>query len=262
MWTRSELKQNAKEALKRNYWKAVLVSFIMILLGGGLSPAASASWKTDGSRYDEKVGEYIMENDALPDSAIASAVDELEKADVGVVTAVAVAMIVVCIIVIVIIAAVMAFEVFVANPLIIGSQRFMIKSLEGSGNISELGYTFDHSYLNGVKTMFFRELHIFLWALLFIIPGIYKKYQYYMVEYILTERPDMPYKEVLNLSKEMMEGQKWNAFVLDLSFILWHMLGTITCGLAEVLYVRPYINLTRASLYCTLSKGHGYTDGL
>ena len=38
------------------------------------------------------------------------------------------------------------------------------------------------------------------------------------------------------------QGQKWDAFVLDLSFILWHMLGGITCGLAEIFYVAPYVN--------------------
>lgn len=254
MWTRKDLKQNAKEALKRNYWKAVLVSLIMICLGGGLSPATSTSSATSGATvdsygHDDEVEEYILNNAVKPDSAIGSAVSELEQVDAVVIAATAVAIIVV---VIIIIAIAMAIAAFIGNPLIIGSQRFMIKCLSGKGNISELGYTFDHAYLNGVKTMFFRELYVFLWALLFIIPGIYKKYQYYMVEYILAENPQMPYKEVLNLSKEMMEGHKWNTFVLDLSFILWHMLGIITCGLAEVFYVRPYLNLTRASLYCTL----------
>ena len=35
MWTRKELKERAKEALKRNYWKIVLVSLIGMLIGGG-----------------------------------------------------------------------------------------------------------------------------------------------------------------------------------------------------------------------------------
>lgn len=37
MWTRKELKTKAKEALKRNYWKVVLVSVLVILLSGGFS---------------------------------------------------------------------------------------------------------------------------------------------------------------------------------------------------------------------------------
>ena len=102
--------------------------------------------------------------------------------------------------------------------------------------------------------MFFRDLYVVLWSLLFIIPGIYKSYQYRMVSYILAENPDMPYKEVLQRSKDMMNGQKWKTFVLDWSFILWHMLGGITCGLAEVFYVAPYVNLTNAALYRQLTQ--------
>ena len=34
MWTRRELKQQAKDALQRNYWKTVLVALVMIVFGG------------------------------------------------------------------------------------------------------------------------------------------------------------------------------------------------------------------------------------
>ncbi len=44
----------------------------------------------------------------------------------------------------------------------------------------------------------------------------------------------MDTKRAFQLSAEMMYGQKWNAFVLDLSFILWLILGAITCGLVNV----------------------------
>ncbi|MCH5254851.1 MAG: DUF975 family protein, partial [Lachnospiraceae bacterium] len=149
------------------------------------------------------------------------------------------------------------FDIFLINPLMVGAQRFMLKSVDGTGDLSALGYLFDHSYINGVKAAFHRDLQIFLWALLFVIPGIYKKYQYYMVDYILAETPEMPWQEVLNLSKEMMKGQKWNTFVLDLSFILWHMLSLLTCGLLEIFYVSPYQYMTRASLYRRLSRPEG-----
>lgn len=252
MWTRKELKQTAKEALKRNYWKAVLVSLILIMLGGGASPAtasgSSASRSNgDSYEYEHVSGIYDTETESIAESVVS----ELEQTDVVVI---ATAAIVIMIIVIIVLVVVMAIAIFISNPLIIGARRFMLKSVYGEGRIAEVGYAFDHSYLNCVKTMFYREMYIFLWALLFIIPGIYKKYQYYMVEYILAENPEMPYKEVLELSKKMMDGHKWNTFVLDLSFILWHMLGMITCGITEVLYVCPYINLTHASLYYALCR--------
>jgi uncharacterized membrane protein len=49
-------------------------------------------------------------------------------------------------------------------------------------------------------------------------------------------------------SKEMMVGHKWEFFVLELSFILWQLLGLVTCGLAFI-YVYPYMKVTFANYY-------------
>ena len=35
MWTRAELKDRAKFAFKRNYWRSVLISLLLALLIGG-----------------------------------------------------------------------------------------------------------------------------------------------------------------------------------------------------------------------------------
>ncbi|MDD6580855.1 MAG: DUF975 family protein, partial [Lachnospiraceae bacterium] len=49
-------------------------------------------------------------------------------------------------------------------------------------------------------------------------------------------------------------GQKWNAFVLDLSFIGWHILSAFTLGILGVFYVMPYYYQTSAELYLTLKN--------
>ena len=49
-----------------------------------------------------------------------------------------------------------------------------------------------------------------------------------------------------------MYGQKWEAFVLDLSFIGWFLIGTLTCGVAGIFYVKPYVDATDAELYAAL----------
>lgn len=282
-WTRKELKERAKEALRRNYWKVVFVSFIFIVLGGGVNSSASSPFVNNGKGEKEN-NLVLIETDALNDDgdfvqigddgessngshivemlnnigdSVEESLDNLGEARVAVIVAFAAVMMITFIIAMII---GLAIDVFLVNPLWVGAQRFMLKSVDDKGNIAELGYTFDHDYLNGVKTTFMRDLYVFLWALLFLIPGIYKKYQYYMVEFILAENPDMPYREVLERSRKMMDGQKWNAFVLDLSFILWHMLSFVTCGISEIAFVQPYINLTRAALYRALSDGRQEGD--
>ena len=258
MWTRKELKERAKEALKRNYWKIVLVSLIGMLIGGGLGSSGISGGGSDiRDMASNNVKEHFTEheNDDV-DWEGAEAVQDDIQMDIRPqdIVAIAFTVIVVLIVAAIVLAIGIALDVLLLNPVQVGINRFMVKSLDDTARIAEVGYTFDHNYKNGVKVMFFKDLYVVLWSLLFIVPGIYKAYQYRMVPYILGENPDMTYQEVLQRRKDMMDGQKWDAFVLDLSFILWHMLGGITCGLAEIFYVAPYVNLTDAALYSRLSR--------
>lgn len=281
MWTRKELKQRAKDALQRNYWKIVLVSVLAMILGGGLGYSSGASGSRGVSSVtavdtvpedsaevgdsgwtgmivtDEGVERVQDDEDFLLDGVAQSIVDATEDMDDAMLAAyVVTVLIIACIIFLVILVIAGAIAAFLYNPFRVGVDRFMLKSVDDKAEIKEIAYAFDHSYINVVKTMFHMDLRVFLWTLLFVIPGIYKKYQYRMVPYILAEHPDMDYKEVLQMSRDMMNGEKWHAFVLDLSFILWHMLGMITCGIVEIFYVNPYVELTDASLYRKLCELH------
>ncbi len=88
----------------------------------------------------------------------------------------------------------------------------------------------------------------FLWTLLLIIPGIIKQYAYSMSFYILADNPELTAREALSKSKEMMNGHKWDLFVLQLSFIGWYLLIGVTFGIAAI-YVVPYISATTANFY-------------
>ena len=153
-----------------------------------------------------------------------------------------------------------AIHAFLFNPLEAGTARFFVRNLNDKAEIRELAYCYDHGYLNVVKTVFLRDLYIVLWGLLLIIPGIIKSYEYRMVNYILAENPEMCTKEVFAMSRDMMRGNKWRAFVLDLSFIGWHLLSLITIGLVGIFYVFPYKNMTNAALYEFLRYGRNEGD--
>lgn len=253
-WTRKECKTRAKEALQRNYWKIVLVSFLALLFCGGYPTARSWGPKTDVQTPPET---QTADASAASDTEVIVHManpftDNMEMSQTSILIPDKVKMAGTTILVLTMISAIAVLyipQALLINPFQVGVDRFMIKSMDGRANVSEITYGFDHSYKNVVKTMFHYDLRVFLWALLFIIPGFYKQYQYRMVPYILAEHPDMNYKEVLQRSAILMNGHKWNAFVLDLSFILWHLLGLITCGIVEIFYTSPYHNLTSAALY-------------
>ena len=79
-----------------------------------------------------------------------------------------------------------------------------------------------------------------------------KGYEYAMVPYLLLDHPEMSRQEIFAESKRLMMGNKWDAFVLDLSFIGWHLLGACTFGILTFLYVNPYRYYTEAELYHVL----------
>ena len=101
------------------------------------------------------------------------------------------------------------------------------------------------------KVTFLSGLYIFLWSLLFVIPGIVKTYAYSMSMFVLAENKGMSANECITASKEMTQGYKMELFVLDLSFIGWMLLGSITFGIAYI-WVAPYMQATRANAYNTL----------
>ena len=96
------------------------------------------------------------------------------------------------------------------------------------------------------------SLFIFLWSLLFIIPGIVAAYSYAMAPYILAENPDMTVREAIAASKEMMRGSRWRLFCLGFSFIGWSMLCILTLGIGN-LWLRPYREAAQAAFYRDLS---------
>ena len=66
---------------------------------------------------------------------------------------------------------------------------------------------------------------IFLWSMLFVIPGIIAAYRYQFAVYNLCENPGLTAMEALEMSKRQTYGYKGQLFFLDLSYIGWTLLS-------------------------------------
>lgn len=161
----------------------------------------------------------------------------------------------------VVILIVLVAKVFVGNLLKMGGYRFFILNQTAQPGIGTLldGFCSGH-YVNIVLTMFLRDLFTALWSLLLVVPGIVKHYEYLMVPYIIAENPAMDYKEAFQISKQMMDGEKMEAFIMDLSFLGWYLLSAVTCGLLAIFYVNPYVQASFAEMY-TFNKQKAYQEG-
>ena len=70
-----------------------------------------------------------------------------------------------------------------------------------------------------------------------------------MIPFLLTENPNMGMDEAFAESRRMMKGNKSKAFLMDLSFLGWDILGILTLGILTVFYVEPYKAMANAALY-------------
>lgn len=269
MWTRKELKLRGKEAMKRNYWKSVFAAMVLSLIMGGstysnFSNGFSNGYKSAGQKIESDTDIDIIDyydvdiDDVDVDDIDIDDVDDVDPEfqvglGKGIVMAVLFASFVTMFVILFALGCVL--DIFVVNPFELGVVRFFVKNQQRNADVKEIMFGFDHSYKNTIKVLFFRDLYVSLWFLLFIIPGIVKSYEYRMMPYLLAENPDMDKETAFATSKAMMQGQKWKTFVLDLSFIWWDLLGIFTCGVVSMFFVAPYKWNTKAALFEALKAG-------
>ena len=292
MWKRKELKNKAKEDVKKNYWTAILVCFLLALLTSEFGTSIIGVWQEDDSMDPTYIikNENIIMNDQINSEQLEEAKEKSEEIEerkanlsdiqikvweaientansavksykyifkvwdsiasfnlnqiglgIGLSLAAVIALV---------------FTILIAEPLIVAGRRYFIKATEEeNAKMNEMGEVFKKGcWINVTITMLLKNIYNMLWYLT-IIGGFIKTYEYKMIPYILAENPKVNRKEAFKLSKEMMRGNKWKTFVLDLSFILWNILSVITFGLLNILYVNPYKSMTFAELYKELKKG-------
>ena len=272
MWTRKSVKEKGKKAFFGNFWKSVLVSIILGITlgaassgfssGSSLSSSVTSLIKTMTESQSGSTNGTITYTDDQGDSHnVTFDLDLSDPASVDqdevnfVVSAVLAILAIGFVIYLVITVFALAFKYLLLTPFEYGCRKFFRKNLDEPAKLSNIVYVFDSHYKNIVKTAFLTDLFIWLWSLLFIVPGIIKAYQYRLVPYIMSENPEMSFRDAQAESARLMNGNKWKTFVLDLSFIGWDILSIFTWGLLEIFFVAPYKASTHAALYESIKYG-------
>ena len=233
----SQLKLNAKSVLKTTYWMSflgIIIYDIIYGVGNSISNTiqniGATSDTGDYMRYIER-GDYERAMEELTEmSSYRNPVFSL----IGAIVSICIAL-------------------FVINILTVGLKKMFLRArVTRKADIGDLFSGFS-SYGSVMKTMFFHSLYIYLWSLLFIIPGIVKSYSYYMVPYIVAENPGISTDRAFEISKKTMNGEKGKAFYMHLSFIGWYLLGMLACCIGMV-FVDPYANATYAEFYAYVKQ--------
>ena len=225
MWTRDLLKTNAKHALHGRYWRSFWICLVISLLSGSaVTIRNNISNISDAG--DNWVYRYLY----------SLSYRELTRI-MGILLLVYVVAIV--------------WNLFVLSPLQVGLRRYFMESRQALSPASTVIGVFRTPYLNVVKVQFLTALKIVLGYFLLLVPGIYWSYCYVLVPYLLAENPYMTTGRAMELSKEMMDGEKWNYFVLQLSFIGWYLLCGLSLGVGSY-FLMPYTQATYAEFYAAM----------
>jgi uncharacterized membrane protein len=143
----------------------------------------------------------------------------------------------------------LALNIFI-GPLSVGLASVHIDLVRGEGSL-KIRRFFDgfKNFVDNFQIGFMYMLHIALWTLLFIIPGIYVSYSYALAFHVKKDNPDYRWQQCFDESERLMEGNRWKLFKLHVSFIGWVILGSVAlCGLGS-LWVTPYQEVSVAVFY-------------
>ena len=229
---RGLLKDRAQTVMKRDYWKCFLAALVLQAFTAGL-PSTGINYMWRNSHGIESGVSYPFVGSF---TGFFGFLFILPFILLFAVLGIAVASILVKLI---------------AAPLEVGGRRFFLEASQARYNLGNLGFGFSGDFFNVFKTVLLRDIFVYLWSLLLIIPGIIKHYSYYLVGFLLAENPSMDYKRALYLSSEMTRGYKFQIFVLELSFLGWLILGGLLFGVGTF-FVFPYIKATETEMYLFL----------
>lgn len=209
----SEIRRIAREKLRGNWGLSILVAFIAVLLGGMIA----------GSDFSINIDSEDMHY--LP-----SGITELLKVYLSIAGGLGI------------------IQFILGGVIEVGYARFLLKQHDNTN--PELNDLF--SMLNWFGRCFLqsflRGLYVFLWSLLFIIPGIIAGYKYAMTPFIMAENPYLSASEAIEESKNIMDGHKADLFWLGLTFIGWSLLCTLTLGIGYI-FLNPYMAASYAVFY-------------
>ena len=222
-----ELRAKAWNSLKDKYWMAfivVIVSGLLVSIGTGLVSAAQ-SMIDIVSMVDPSEMDSTMELGAVVINIMAF---------------------VLCI-------AGLMISIFIGNAASVGLTNYFIKNTNSTPTFADAFSGFKVRYRRNIGTLLLVGIKVVLWSILFVIPGIIKSYEYAIIPHILADDPEISSKDAFKKAKEMMNGNKFRLFKLNISFIGWYVLCFVTFGIGTF-FLMPYINATTAEFYVELKS--------
>lgn len=241
MWTRTELKSNAKAALKNNYWECLAAYIIVLVINGaaaclgGLFPVLNFFISLAfvfflGSPLTVGLYFFFRGNRIAPPNMrnLFYAFDGTRYMQI---------------------VGTMAWAyLFLYLWSLIPSAGIVFGAVKIGFGTALNYYPAQIMNVPGLADVLIMCGIIFIAGYIIVII---KAISYSMTAFILTDNPHIGYNRALKLSIAMTYGHKWRIFVLGLSFIGWYILGCLAF-IVGLIFLTPYIMATYTELYLKL----------
>ena len=236
----ADFRRIARDALRKKWGMAVVVGLVAALLGGTGSGGLKVELHSEDfgvSATLEFAGQTLFSTaeDLMPGAGALFAGAALY---------------------ITLLALAMAVLYFVLSSVVaVGYARSNLELVDGGEASFEALFGYFSHWKNTAWTKLRKSLFILGWSILLLVPGILAAYSYAMTDFLLAEDPELSAEEAMSRSRELMLGNRWRLFCLQISFIGWSILSAMTLGIGD-LWLTPYRQAATAAFYRELTGGY------
>lgn len=152
-----------------------------------------------------------------------------------------------------------AFPVFAlaivaaAGILLVSSSKIHLEISRTDGEIphARIAESVGELWKRGARGGILLALWVFVWSLLFVIPGIVKFVSYSQMFFIMAENKNVGAARAMRMSKAMTDGHKADIALMAMSFLGWIFLSMLTSGIG-FLWLCPYMATSFANAYSAM----------
>ena len=277
------IKREARKNIKHNYFKNIIVTFICtILMSGGIALSSKRIININFKKIDEIniLNNQYKSNSEIIDEFIVNLKENKEEKRItkrvtNSITSIIInevtnketfifnflnsinkflgGYISVGIVIIISNIFLFFFRIVFASSFEVGKNRYFLENRRYlKTNIDRCLYPYKkRKTFHIAKILFIKNLYLFLW--MFTIVGYFiKRYEYSMIPYILAENPNVSMKDAFILSKKLTNKNKFNLFKIDLSLLVYKIIGLFTFNLTNIFYTDIYISTLYSEIYMNL----------
>lgn len=145
------------------------------------------------------------------------------------------------------------FAFLIVGPMMLGYTTLTFDVLEDKDVVLERMFDGFKDFLRSFLISLLTGIFVAIGSFFFVIPGIIISYRLTMALHVAHDNKDLTAMQCLKRSKQIMKGNKWRLFCLELSYIGWIILSAFTFGIL-LFWVGPKMQVAKTAFYKEITQ--------